>query len=98
MPSKKPFGMVLATRYLEKVFFKDVSNEITTFDASKAAKKGSKDKQKAARKQFNFTLRPACKTCGPDSVASGTEAAQGRLGRGRATGTRGGLRKSVFFN
>ena len=54
--------MVLVTRCLENTFFKDVFNEITTFDAPKAAKKGSKDKQKAARKQFNSTLRPARKT------------------------------------
>ena len=90
--------MVLATRCLENEFFKDVFNEITTFDVPKAAKKGSKDKQKAARKQFNSTLRPARKTCGPDSVASGTEATQGRLGRGGRVheGTRGGLRKSAI--
>ena len=30
--------MVLATRGLENAFFKDVSNESTTFDAPKAAK------------------------------------------------------------
>ena len=54
--------MVLATRCLENAFFKDVFNEITAFDAPKAAKKESKDKQKAARKQFNSTLRPARKT------------------------------------
>ena len=75
--------MVLATRCLENPFFNDVSNEITTFDAPKTAQKGSTDKQKAARKQFNSELRPVRKTCGPDSVASGTEATQGRLGRGR---------------
>ena len=39
--------MVLATRCLENTFFKEVFIEITTFDAPKAAKKGSKDKQKA---------------------------------------------------
>ena len=34
--------MVLATRCLENAFFKDVFNEITTFDAPKAAKTVSK--------------------------------------------------------
>ena len=34
--------MVLATRGLENAFFKDVSNESTTFDAPKAAKTVSK--------------------------------------------------------
>ena len=42
MPSKRPFGMVLATRGLENAFFKDVSNESTTFDAPRAAKTVSK--------------------------------------------------------
>ena len=38
MPSKRVFGMVLATRCLENAFFKDVSNEITTFEAPKSLK------------------------------------------------------------
>ena len=54
--------MVLVTRGLENAFFKDVFNESTTVDAPKATKKRSKEKQKAARKQFNSTLRPARKT------------------------------------
>ena len=90
--------MVLATRCLENAFFKDIFNEITTFDVPKAAKKGSKDKQKAARQQFSSTLRPAPKTCGPDSVASGTEATQGRLGggEGRRPGREEGFVKVQF--
>ena len=59
-------------------FFNDVSNEITTFDTPKAAKKGSKDKPKAARKQYKYILRLARKMYSSDSVASGTEVAQGK--------------------
>ena len=99
MPSKRPFGMVLATRCLENAFFNDASNEITTFDTPKAAKKGSKDKPKAARKQYKYVLRLARKTYGSDSVASGTEVAQGR-GRGGepSCGMRELPRKTEIFD
>ena len=82
MPSKRPSGMILAIRCLENAFFNNVSNESTTFDTPKAAKKGSKDKPKAARKQCKCILRLARKTYGSDSVASGTEVAQGEGRRG----------------
>ena len=92
MPSKRPFGMVLATRCLENAFFKDVFNEITTFDAPKAAKKESKDKQKAARKQFNSTLRPARKTWVQIRWQVARKPLRGGWGGG------GRLRKSALFD
>ena len=98
--SKRGRGMVSEPRFLISAFLEDVLNEIATFDGPKASKAGSRETQSAPRKQYNSILRPARKTCGSESVAIGTAAAQGRRkGGGILDGEqRGHPRKIAIFS
>ena len=83
--SKRSRGMVSEPRFLISAFLEDVLNEIATFGGPKASKAGCRETQSAPRKQYNSILRPARKTCGSESVAIGTAAAQGRGEEGPST-------------